>query len=182
MANNVTAAKPAQGGALKVGATTASLPTDVSGSLSGFTSLGSISEDGVTNDLSRESDEIRDWNGDVVMTTETSNTDTWKCTLIDGLDVNVLKEVFGADNVTGTLETGITVKANGKERVSRAWVLDMVMADGVLKRIVIPNGKISETGEVAYQNNQPVGYEITITAFPDASGNKHYEYMKAPGA
>lgn len=179
---NVTAAKPKTGGALHVGATTATLPTSTDATMTGFTSLGNISDEGMSNNMSTESEDVKAWGGATVLTTQTSTDDTFACTLLDSLDVNVLKEIYGAANVSGTLSTGITIKKNALEKVSRAWVIDMVMADGVLKRICIPNGKISEIGEIKYVDNEPVGFEITITATPDANDNTHYEYIKAPTA
>lgn len=174
----VTAAKPKSGGALHVGATTATLPTTTDATLTGFTSLGNISDEGMANNMSTESEDVKAWGGATVLSTQTGTDDTFHCTLLDSLDVNVLKEVYGASNVSGTLSTGIVVKKNALEKVSRAWVIDMAMADGVIKRVVIPNGKISEIGEVQYVDNAPVGYEITITATPDDDENTHYEYIK----
>lgn len=54
----------------------------------------------------------------------------------------------------------------------------MVLRDGAVKRVVIPNGKISEVGDVQYTDSDAVGYEITITAMPDTAGNTHYEYIQ----
>lgn len=175
---NVTAAKPKTGGGLYVGPTTATLPTDTATALTGFKSLGNISDDGIDNDMSSESEEVKNWGGDTVLTTQTSTSDTYKLTLLDSLSVDVLKEVYGESNVNGTLSTGITIKKNALEKENRAWVVDMVMVDGILKRIVIPVGKISEIGTVSYKDNEPVGFEITITATPDTAGNTHYEYIK----
>ena len=91
----------------------------------------------------------------------------------------MLKEVYGADNVTGTLETGITVKANSKELEGHPVVIDMLLRDGTFQRTVIPQGKISELGDISYTDSDAVGYEITLTALPDTDGNTHYEYKKA---
>lgn len=176
---NVSAAKPGTGGALSVGATSATLPTSTSATLTGFTGLGYISEDGFTNEATRDTEEIKAWGGDTVLSPQTGFTDTFKTTLIEVLNVDVLKEIFGASNVSGTLSTGISISVDSTELTERAWVCDMVMRENAAKRVVIPKGKITEIGEIAYKDSEAVGYEITITAFPDSSGKTHYEYIKA---
>lgn len=180
--SNVTAAKPETGGAIYVAATTVTPPTSTTASLSSFTSLGYISEDGLTNELTRDSEEIKAWGGDVVLQPQTGFSDKFTCTLIEALNLDVLKEVFGSSNVTGTLASGATVEVNSDELVERVWVFDMVMREGVAKRVVIPTGRITEIGEVSYTDSDAAGYEITITAFPDSSGNTHYEYIKEPAS
>ena len=179
---NVSAAKPVTGGAIAVAATGTSLPTTTSGSITSFTALGYISDDGLTNANEVESEEIKAWGGDVVLSPQTGKKDTFKCTLIEVLNVDVLKEIFGSSNVSGSLATGITVNVNSKELSERSWVIDMVMRGNAAKRVVIPKGKITEIDEISYKDSEAVGYGITITAFPDSSGNTHYEYIKAAGS
>lgn len=176
---NVSAGKPKVGGAINVADTSATLPTTVNAALTGFTPLGYVSEDGLTNQNTIESEDIKAWGGDTVLVIQTEKTDTFGLTLIEVLNVDVLKIVFGDTNVTGTLADGITVNVNATELPEKAWVVDMVMRNGALKRIVIPRAKVSEIGEVSYTDNEAVGYELTLTALPDANGNTHYEYIKA---
>ena len=57
-ATNVTTGKPKVGGAIYKGALTATLPTDATTALTGFTSLGYCSEDGLTNSPTRTVDTV----------------------------------------------------------------------------------------------------------------------------
>lgn len=180
-ANNVSTGKPKVGGAVYMGVpgSTLTQPTDATTALdTDFIELGYVSEDGLTNGNTPETDTIRAWGGDVVLTPLTAKDDTFQFTLIESLREDVLKAVYGSDNVTGTLSTGLTVKANAKQPELFTWVFELIMTGNVAKRIVIPAARITDVGDITYTDGGAVGYQVTITANPDASGNTHYEYIK----
>lgn len=175
---NVTAGKPKIGGAIFRAPIGTTLPSNATTDLSSaFVCLGYVSEDGLTNDNSPESESIKAWGGDTVLIVQTSKDDTFGFTLIEALNVNVLKTIYGEDNVSGTLDTGITVQANAEDLDEYVWAIDMVMRNGVLKRIVIPDGKVSAVGTITYADGDAVGYETTLQTAPDSNGNTHYEYI-----
>lgn len=180
LSTNVTASKPKVGGAIYAAPVGTTLPTDATTSLNNaFKELGYVSEDGITNSNSPESDVIKAWGGDTVLTLNQGREDTFSMTLIEVMNLDVLKLVYGSSNITGTLATGITIKANSGDLPENAIVIDMVLKNNAVKRIVLPQAKVSEVGDITYSDSDAVGYETTLFCTADASGNTHYEYMKS---
>lgn len=182
-ASNVSAGKPKIGGAIYRAPLGTALPTDAISELDkAFKSLGYCGEDGLKNKNTPESGSIKAWGGDTVLNYQKSKDDVFTFTLIEAKDVETLKTVYGDENVTGELKSGIAVKANSKEMPDCAWVVEMILRGDTLKRIVIPSASVSEIGEIVYKDDNAIAYETTIKATPDKDGNTHYEYIKEKGA
>lgn len=183
-ATNVTTGKPKVGGAVYFAPLNTTLPTDATTALaSTYKCLGYVSEDGVTNDNSPSSEVVKAWGGDTVLNMQTERPDSFGLTLIEALNVDVLKVIYGAGNVTEASSTApLTVLATPDDMTAGVWVIDMILRGGVPKRIVIPNGMISDLGTITYKDDEAVGYEVTVTDVPvyDTAKQKsvyHYEYI-----
>lgn len=179
--DNVTTGKPKVGGAVSYAPKGSTIPTDaVTALAAAYKGLGYCSEDGLKNNGSRTVEKIKAWGGDVVLTPQSEKVDEYKITLIESMNSDVLKAANGDENVTGTLDSGLTVIANAKELGEHIWIFEMILKGGILERIVIPAGVVTNVEEITYDDKSAVGYALTITALPDASGNTSYKYFKNP--
>lgn len=177
-AANVTAAKPKVGGGVSVAPKGSTAPTDASTDLdNAFKALGFISEDGLTNTNSPSATDVKAWGGDIVMSLLTERPDKFKFKLIENLNTEVLKTVYGSSNVDASGST-IKITAKVEDLPLNAWVFDTVLNDSTIKRIYVPQAKITSVGDVVYKDDEAIGYELEITAYPDATGATHYEFIE----
>lgn len=184
-ANNVSTGKPKLTGAISCAPITSSLtiPTDATTALSAsFVTLGFVSEDGLTNDVEMDTNEIKAWGGSIVFRTVTGMTDNFTFGLIESKNADVLKAVYGDSNVTVGTNGDISVNVVVEDPQEKCWVIDMVLrsdTDGTskVKRIVIPDGAITSREGVTYNDSDPITYNVTLTAYPDANGVCHKEYI-----
>lgn len=179
----VSTGKPAVGGAVFHGPLTATLPTDATTAIAtvsaDYADLGYCSEEGLKAVGETTTQDIKEWGGQVVDSAETEKTDKYEITFIESNNPEVLKLVHGSSNVSGTLEDGIHVTVNATEHDYERFIVDMIMK-GAVKRIVIPQGKVTNVAEVVYKRDEAVGYKCTITAYPyNTNGDTHEEYIKA---
>ena len=180
-ASNVVAGVPLATGGVLLGTDTAVAPTDATSPLVGFNAAGYIGEDGVTETNERSTDRIRAWGGSTVKVVQSEHNVTYQFTFLETLNGDVLRAVYGEDNVETTAATASTgtlhaVKVNGATLPHLPF--DFEVKDGDAKiRIYVPDGQITEVGDITYSDTEVIGYEVTVEAFEDAEGNKAYKYL-----
>ena len=180
--NTVSTGKPQVGGAVHAAPAGTAAPTSAVAALSDvYKDLGYISDDGVKNNGSRSVNKIKAWGGDIVGSIQTEKTDSFTMTFIESMNAHVMKLAYGSGNVSGDLNSGLTVLVNSTELDEWVLVIDMVLKGGIAKRIVIPKAKVDSISEITYEDDDIIGYQCEITALPDSAGNTHYEYFKSTG-
>ena len=153
-------------GAVYVAATSATAPTSASSTLTGFTELGYVHSDGVTETRDRSTNQIRAWqNSDLVREVVTEATATFQTTLLE-TNAATLAAYYGVtvDGSDGSVE--VNPSATGGRK---SFVIDLVDGSETI-RTYIPAGEILSVGEQVYQNGEPLGYDVTITAYVSADG------------
>lgn len=180
-AANVAAGIPLATGGVLIGALTATLPTSATAATTGFTAAGYVGEDGVTESYDRSTEKVRAWGGDTVKVVQTEFGATYQFTFLETLNADVLKAVYGDANVTTTAATTTTsqlhtVKVTGQALPHKSFIFEL--KDGYTKiRIVVPDGQITEVGEITYSDAEVIGYQVTVEAFADSSGVNAYKYL-----
>lgn len=181
-AKNVVSGKPLATGGVLIGPIGSTLPTTPSAAPdAAFLGAGYIGEDGVTEGGERSTEKIKAWGGDVVKIVQTEHSTTYSFTFIETLNANVLKSIYGDANVTttpATVSTGTIHKVlvTGATLPHKAFIFEIKDGDARI-RIVVPDGQITEVGEITYSDAEVIGYEVTVECFADANGVKAIKYL-----
>jgi hypothetical protein len=159
---------------LPTGATATSTTLNAALKASGY-----IGETGVRITPSRSTTQIRDWSRKAIRTLLESfdGTLAWEHMALDEQSV---RNYFGDENVevfaaTTTLGTRMALKLRGDALTEKCWVFRI--KDGLRKVVVVvPNGTITEQGEIPLVANDAIRLPVVMTTAPDADGNNLYIY------
>ena len=178
-ATNVTTGKPKVSGAVFIAPKGTALPTDATSALSSaYVGLGYVSDAGLENTNDMNISTIKEWGGLVVYNSLDELTDQFKLVLIEAKNIDVLKAAYGDSNVTESNGT-IHVVVDADDPQEKVWVFDITLRGGIAKRIVVPDGAVTARDAVTYTASDAVGYGLTISAYPDANGKTHDEYIES---
>lgn len=158
------------------------VPTDATTALTAsFKDLGDVSDEGYTNSQSRDIQKKKKFGGATAAILQNDYTETVQVTLLDSLDLEVLRTVYGDDNVSQTPATStkgaVTKILHNKSMLPKSvYVIDTVQGDGV-KRQIIPVGQVTTVGDVVQVHTDTVQYTLTIECFEDENGDTMIEYI-----
>lgn len=164
-AANVQAALSSKGYA---GPTSTTAPTDSTTALNvGFTDLGWINEDGITEAYSDDQSEIRGNDGTVLRRIISGSSATLQMTFQESKS-DVLELYHKNSTVTGSAGAfKIDVKAPSGDL--RSFVFDVLDGSEHL-RIYVPLGEVTDRGDITYTNTGAIQYNVTISCYPNTSG------------
>lgn len=145
--------------------------------------LGAISDDGLTYGFDEDSQDFTPWGqSSPFRTVVTKSVRTFKITLWETnrpaarsvmTRIPVASLTPDVSNVTSYAESSTQTPDR------RSWIFDVYDGD-TLERFYVPSGEVTDRGDVTYKQDEMAGYEITVSAYPDASGNTVYHKIKAP--
>lgn len=171
-ADNIAIVRPVVNGAAWVGGADAATIANATDALTGYSSLGWLSEDGISMSVNRDTTDLKGFGGDTALTLTTSHDVEFTFRPMEWNET-VAKEMFGEEHVTSGA-AAVTVTSD--ELPIRKYVFDMRGRGNTLIRVVVPNCQLTSFGEFPFKHDEPMAAEFTLKALPDASGAKVYIY------
>lgn len=180
-AKNVLSGKPKVGGAIFRAPIGSIRPKDAKTALDGaYVNLGYASDEGVTESVERSTEPVKAWGGDTVKIMQTEYGVSYTFQLIETLNDEVLKTLYGDSNVDvspATQSKGSLRKVllNSNALPPALYAIDLVDGDATIRIDLI--GQVSEVGEITYSDEDVIKYEVTIAGIADSDGNTAIKYI-----
>lgn len=169
--NLVTTGQPWSEGGIWVGPVNndgkATLPTDATTKLpTGYKCLGWVTSDGVNVSTQLSTNDTKAWGGNIINSARTEYGETFTFSLAE-LSKTVMSTLWDVSGTSGSDETGYTIAHNPSQLDNmHVFVIIVQYQDGSFGRRVIPFGRISSLGDVAYKDDTIISQNLTITALP----------------
>ena len=142
-----------------------------------FTGNEYVSEDGLTLSPTRSTTDIKDWSGAIVRKLLESFDGTLKWKMIS-TNKTALELAFGkakVTSVTASTDHGAQAQAALGAYMPDEYAWVFLMKDGDARIVIgVPDGQITEVGDVIFASNAAVGWDVTLSCYPDANGNSIY--------
>jgi hypothetical protein len=145
--------------------------------------LGAISDDGLVQGFNEDSQSFTPWGYTApIRTTITSSLRTFGVTVWETGRVIVQSLQYRVDATALAPVSGLTTfsETASPEPDRRAFWFVVLDGDNFQRGFYVPEGEITERSDVSHKQDQVAGFEWTITAYPDASGNTVYHADRVP--
>ena len=146
------------------------LPTDATTAPTGFNDYGYVSDGGVKLSIGTTIVDIKAWGGDIVRSVRSEH----KVTIgLEFLETNQFTLTAWSGDSAATAAAARIMNVGG---LRQKWIIDTV--DGLdTFRVVVPDGQITELGDLTLSTEEAIKYPSTFTCYPDSSGVKAYVYV-----
>jgi len=175
---NIYAGQPLATGVIFVAPLGTSGPTSATSSLNpAFVDLGYVGADGFTERNERSVDMKRSFGGKTVKVLQTEYSASVEVVLLESINANVLKAVFGESNVTVTPANSqhgaqVQVKKNARKLPYQSWVIDTFDDEtGAKYRSYMPNAKVTTVSDIVVSHSDTIEYRVTIECFETSTGD-----------
>ena len=123
--------------------------------------------------------DIKDWSGSVVRKVLESFDGNLSWTMIS-TNAGSLGVAFGEENIeteeaSASHGNQVAAKLGSHLPKEQSWVFLMKDGDARIV-IVVPKGQVTEVAEVNFASNAAVGWAVTLSCYPDSSGDSIYIY------
>ncbi|MFF6847157.1 MULTISPECIES: phage tail protein [Streptomyces] len=144
--------------------------------------LGAISDDGLVQGFDEDSQEFTPWGfTSPIRTTITKSLRTFKITAWETGRVVVRSLQYRIPVAELAPSSGLTTFAETASPQPDRRAFWFVVMDGETSLgFYVPEGEISDRSDVTHKQDEMAGFEWTITAYPDLSGNTVYHADRVP--
>lgn len=187
--SNITIGHPKANGAIFFAPLGTAMPTSADEDLDpAFQNLGYVTEDGVTISTEEENDTIKAWGPEDVITTQTSYGKTVNLALLETARANVLKFLYGDDNVTENSDGSLAWDDTGDPLPRGIFVVDTLQNNGDtsprFKRQIFGDSQfVDRSGDHVYNDTDPLSFPVVIKAYKFTIDDKNTyvrTYLSAP--
>lgn len=162
------------------------LPTDAAtkmGTLTGWESLGELSENGYTESKSITTNKAKGWHGSVILSSISEEEHTFKVEFCEPNRPSVAKMRYGVDNVETGADGGVShIKGVVGSGVSVPLVFDELESGGFLRRTVVRRATIDSFDDTPHNKGALVVYGMTFTALAEDGENMFDIYRAKPAS
>jgi len=185
MANNtiseIQVAGSAVTGAVFYAVPGTALPTNTTTALAvAYKNLGYVGEDGIQPAREVSVDEVKDMNGNVIRRVQTEFSKSYEIVFLQVTNEDLNNIVFGDAQVTvtaATVSSGRIIAILDKGLTGPLGVIVIETIDGTAKeRRILPVAQVTSMEEGPLVGTAVRQYTLTVSAYPDTSGNYEYTY------